>query len=63
MPLNFKTKFTGRYTVNYQLMVEPELKMRLMELKTFHQIDVPEHIREMLREWVKRVEEALRNET
>lgn len=40
--------------------MEPELKMRLMELKTFYDIDVPEHIRELIRNWVKEVEKEIK---
>lgn len=57
-----RRKSPNNYPVNYQVMMEPELKQRLVELKTFHNIDVPEHVRQLLREWVKIVEEKLRSE-
>ena len=47
-------------SVNYQVLMEPELKMRLMELKMFHEIDVPEHIRQLIRDWVKEIEERIK---
>ena len=46
-------------TVNYQILLEPELKMRLTEFKLFYDIDVPEEIRQLIRDWVVRVEESL----
>ena len=48
------------YTAYYALLMEPELKMRLAELKTFHEIDVPECIRELIRAWVLEIESKLR---
>jgi len=54
-----KRKPNRNYTAFYQLLIEPELKMRLIELRTFHEIDVPEHIRELIREWVKNIEKEV----
>ena len=46
-------------TAYYSLLIEPELKMRLMELRTFHEIDVPEHVRTLLKKWVDETEAGL----
>lgn len=46
--------------VNYQLLMEPELKIKLAELKIFHDIDVPESLRELIREWVSNLEEKVK---
>ena len=51
-----KTKPVKYHTANYQVLMEPELKQKLMEFRLFYEIDVPEHVRELLREWVKKVE-------
>jgi hypothetical protein len=50
-----KLKKTNKQ-VNYQLLMEPELKIRLAELKIFHDIDVPESLRELIRAWVRKIE-------
>ena len=47
--------------VNYQLLMEPELKIKLAELKIFHDIDVPESLRELIREWVSKTEVEISN--
>ena len=54
-----KTKPVKYHTANYQVLMEPELKQKLMEFRLFYEIDVPEHVRELLREWVKKVEMEL----
>ena len=56
---HLRRKHPNRYNVNYQLMMEPELKQRIMELKVFYNIDCPEHIRELIRQWIKVVEKEL----
>lgn len=42
-------------------MMEPELKQRIMELKVFYNIDCPEHIRELIRLWIEKVDEQLKS--
>lgn len=39
---------TRKLTKYYPLMMTEEMKDKLVELKTFHNIDVPEWIREMI---------------
>jgi len=46
-------------TALYSIMLSPELKMRLTELKTFHEIDVPNMVRKLLRDWVNAVEQEM----
>jgi hypothetical protein len=41
-------------------LMEPELKMRLMELRLFHEIDVPEHVRKLIRDWLDEIEKELK---
>ena len=57
--MNLKKKTFRNYTAYYPILLEPELKIRLVEFKTFYDIDVPEMVRELLREWVKKVDEEL----
>ena len=54
-----KRKTNRNYTAFYQLLIEPELKQRLIELRTFYEIDVPEHIRELIRAWVEKAEKEI----
>ena len=58
---HLRRKYPHRYNVNYQLMMEPELKQRIMELKVFYNIDCPEHIRELIRLWIEKVDEQLKS--
>jgi hypothetical protein len=53
---HLKIKPYRNYTAYYAFLLEPELKMKLTELKTFHDVDVPECIRELLRKWTLEVE-------
>jgi hypothetical protein len=57
--MSLKMKPFRNYTAYYALLMEPELKMKLAELKTFHEIDVPESIRELLREWAEKVHKEI----
>lgn len=59
MKTHLKTKPYRNYTAYYAFLLEPELKMKLSEFKTFHDIDVAESIREMLRKWVVETEKEV----
>ena len=51
---------TPKYNTGFYAVLMPsELKMRLTELKTFHDIDVPEEIRRLILNWVNQVENEI----
>jgi len=54
-----KRKHNRNYTAYYAFLLEPELKMKLAELRIFHEIDVAESIRDMLRKWVIEIEKEV----
>lgn len=47
-------------TAFYAILLPPETKMRLAELKTFYNIDVPEEIRNMLKLWLDKIDDEMR---
>ena len=62
MKLRIKTpQYNSAY---YAILLPAEIKLSLVEFKTFYNIDVPEEIRKMLRTWINNVENELNlNET
>lgn len=56
---SLKKKIPQYNTALYSILLSPELKMRLVELKTFHEIDVPEMIRKLIKDWVNAVDQEM----
>ena len=57
--MKVKIKSPKYNTGFYAVLLPSELKMRLTELKTFHEIDVPEEIRQLISNWVTQVEHEI----
>lgn len=48
-------KSNRNLTASYTLLLTPEMKERLVELKTFHEVDVPQLIRNFLTKKIKEI--------